>query len=131
MSSKPLCLRPHHGMCLCYFAGQGYSEAFTRHMAEIQAALTPGTPVELVIGADAICAACPNNSGDVCDKQAQVAGYDEAVLSLCGLTEGDELPFGAFTGLVQEKILAAGLRPGICKSCQWNEVCASHASRWA
>ena len=131
MSGKALPLRPHHGMCMAYFIGRGYSGGFTAHMGQLLEGLTPESPVRLTVGVDAVCAACPNNSGDVCDKPAQVAGYDEAVLSLCGLTEGDELPFGAFTGLVQEKILAAGLRPGICKGCQWNEVCASHASRWA
>ena len=78
-----------------------------------------------------MCSHCPNNHGGVCHKPERVAGYDRAVLELCGLAEGQVIPFGAFTGLVQEKILAAGLRPGICKSCQWDEVCASHASRWA
>lgn len=25
-------LRPHHGMCLAYFKGEGYSNGFTAHM---------------------------------------------------------------------------------------------------
>ena len=25
-----ICLRPHHGMCLAYFRGEGYSEGFYR-----------------------------------------------------------------------------------------------------
>ena len=100
-------------------------------MAELLEELAPGRPVRLTVGTDAVCSHCPNNHGGVCHKPERVAGYDRAVLELCGLAEGQVLPFGAFTGLVQEKILAAGLRPGICKGCQWNEVCASHASRWA
>ena len=28
-------LRPHHGMCLAYFKGEGYSNGFTAHMAEM------------------------------------------------------------------------------------------------
>lgn len=118
-------------MCLAYFSGHGYSGAFSAHMAATLAALTPERPVRLAAETDEICSACPNNEGGLCSRPERVAGYDRAVLELCGLAEGQVLPFGAFTGLVQEKILAAGLRPGICKSCQWNEVCASHASRWA
>lgn len=131
MSNEPLTLRPHHGMCLAYFTGHGYSGAFSAHMAATLAALTPERPVRLAAETDEICSACPNNEGGLCSRPERVAGYDRAVLELCGLAEGQVLPFGAFTGLVQEKILAAGLRPGICKGCQWNEVCASHASRWA
>ena len=130
MSGERIVLRAHHGMCLAYFIGEGYSGGFTAHMGRVLAALKPDTPVRLAASVDAVCAACPNNSGDVCDKQAQVAGYDEAVLSLCGLTEGDELPFGAFTRLVQARILAPGLRREICGACQWSGICDTQPSRW-
>ena len=32
---KIIPLRPHHGMCLAYFKGEGYSNGFTAHMAEM------------------------------------------------------------------------------------------------
>ena len=35
MSGKPLPLRPHHGMCMAYFVGLGYSGGFSAHMAEL------------------------------------------------------------------------------------------------
>ena len=28
-------LRPHHGMCLAYFKGEGYSDGFSAHMQEM------------------------------------------------------------------------------------------------
>lgn len=28
-------LRPHHGMCLAYFEGKGYSSSFCVHMGEV------------------------------------------------------------------------------------------------
>lgn len=130
MSDKPLLLRPHHGMCMAYFAGYGYSGGFTAHMARLLEELTPETPVRLTVGTDAVCGPCPNNSGGLCSKPALVAGYDRAVLELCGLEEGRELPFGVFTALVQARILDPGLRPGICGGCQWNGICASRPSRW-
>ncbi|MBD5162029.1 MAG: DUF1284 domain-containing protein [Oscillibacter sp.] len=131
MSGSPLPLRPHHGMCMAYFVGHGYSGGFTAHMARLLETLTPETPVRLTVDTDAVCGPCPNNRGGLCDKPELVAGWDREVLRLCGLEENQILPFGAFTALVQERILAPGLRSGICGSCQWNEICAAHPSRWA
>ena len=48
MSSNPLPLRPHHGMCMAYFVGRGYSDAFSVHMAALLEELEPGSPVRLV-----------------------------------------------------------------------------------
>ena len=131
MSSNPLPLRPHHGMCMAYFIGQGYSDGFTAHMAELLDGLHPGRLVCLTVGTDEVCTACPNNSGGVCCKPAQVAGYDRGVLAACGLSEGAVLPFGRFTALVQERILGPGLRREICGSCQWDGICGGQPSRWA
>mgnify|MGYP001025815121 FL=1 len=131
MSNEPLTLRPHHGMCLTYFTGHGYSGAFSAHMAATLAALTPERPVRLAAETDEICSACPNNEGGLCSRPERVAGYDRAVLDRCGLEEGAALPFGAFTALVQERILAAGLRRDICGGCQWDGLCSRQPSRWA
>lgn len=131
MSGEPLPLRPHHGMCMAYFVGRGYSEEFAAHMAAVLAALTPDAPVRLTTGVDAVCAACPNNLCGVCDTAEKVAAYDRAVLALCGLGEGCVLPFGRFTALVQRTILGPGLRPAVCGGCQWNALCAVQPSRWA
>jgi len=130
MSSEPLALRPHHGMCMAYFVGCGYSDGFTAHMGRLLEELTADTPVRLTVGADAVCGACPNNVDGLCSKPALVAGYDEAVLARCGLSEGEQLPFGVFTGLVQERILAPGLRREICGNCQWSGICDAQPSRW-
>lgn len=131
MSSNALALRPHHGMCMAYFVGYGYSGGFTAHMAALLAALTPDTPVRLTVDTDAVCAACPNNAGGVCDTPEKVANYDRAVLALCSLREGTVIPFGRFTDLVQARILAPGRRSALCGDCRWNNLCAAHPSRWA
>lgn len=115
---------------MAYFVGYGYSGGFSANMSRLLEQLAPDSPVLLTVGTDAVCGPCPNNAGGCCSKPDLVAGYDSAVLELCGLTEGRVLPFGEFTGLVQEKILASGFRASICGSCQWNEICASHPSRW-
>lgn len=131
MPSERAALRPHHGMCLAYFIGEGYSDGFAAHTARVLAGLTPDTPVRLTAGTDVVCSACPNNAGGVCASAERTASHDQAVLDLCGLAEGTELPFGEFTALVQVRILGPGLRRGICGDCQWDGICSTQPSRWA
>ncbi len=38
-------LRPHHGMCLAYFEGKGYSEGFSAHMQEMLELFEKDVPV--------------------------------------------------------------------------------------
>ncbi len=131
MSGEPMALRPHHGMCMAYFVGFGYSDSFSRNMTRLLAEeLTPDRPVRLTVDTDQVCAACPRSAGGRCDKPELVAGYDQAVLELCGLTEGAVLAFGAFTALVQSRILDRDLRRFICGGCQWNDICRRTESRW-
>ncbi len=116
-------LRPHHGMCLAYFQGEGYSEAFSHHMEQVKPLLEAGQLVRLSLQADVICAACPNRRGMECTAQEKVLAYDRAVLARCALTEGDVLPFPAFSDLVRRNILTPGLRGQVCGGCQWNHLC--------
>lgn len=117
-------------MCMAYFVGHGYSDSFSAHMAALLEELTPEAPLRLTMAADAVCGPCPNNSGGLCNKPELVAFYDRSVLALCGLGEGYILSFGSFTRLVQERILAPGLRPAICGGCQWDSICSTQPSRW-
>ena len=116
---------------MAYFAGRGYSAGFTAHMDALLRGLTADTPVLLVAETDAVCAACPNNRGGLCETPELVAGYDQAVLERCGLEENAQLPFGAFTALVQERVLSPGLRRAVCGGCQWSNICDTQPSRWA
>ena len=49
MCAEPIRLRPHHGLCMAYFVGEGYSSGFSRHMGEVLAALLEG-PVRALLG---------------------------------------------------------------------------------
>jgi hypothetical protein len=116
-------LRPHHGMCLAFFQGKGYSEGFTGHMQELKDYFETDPQVRLVVATDEICRACPHNQSGVCRSAHKVERYDRAVLEACGLEEGQVLPFLTFSRLVRERILETGRRSGICGDCQWNGVC--------
>lgn len=128
---KSIPLRPHHGMCLAYFKGEGYSNGFTAHMAEMLKIFLTGKKIRLHVDTDEICSACPNNQNGICEAGDKVAEYDNAVLDRCGLKAGEVLDFNVFTGIVQEKILAADKRKKICGNCQWNSICEEQKSRWA
>lgn len=123
-------LRPHHGMCLAYFVGSGYSEGFTRHMQEMLELLEADMQVILTVAVDEICSACPNNVSGVCKDSVKVECYDRAVLEQCGLTEGQELDFHEFVRVVQEHVIASGRRTEICGDCQWDGICGDKKSRW-
>ncbi|MCD8104975.1 MAG: DUF1284 domain-containing protein [Lachnospiraceae bacterium] len=152
-------LRPHHGMCLAYFEGKGYSEGFTAHMQKTLDLFMGDEAVLicLVTYTDEICTACPNNEHGTCRDAAKVLGFDMGVLKLCGLEDGQILEFGEFARLVQKCILSVGkreeicgARPGRCSEslrrvtstpgvgkicschypCQWDELCSNRKSRW-
>lgn len=127
---NPVPVRPHHGMCLAYFKGYGYSSAFSIHMQEMLELFEKDVPVRLTVSTDEICSACPNNRDGACKDAAHVYEYDKAVLDMCGLSDGTEISFLSFAKTVQNKILRDGSRKNICGTCQWNEICSSQKSRW-
>lgn len=117
-------LRPHHGMCIAFFRGKGYDEAFTENMASIIDMLKREDPhIMLTISEDIICGKCPHNKEHLCDSRDKVGCYDSSVLALCGLTEGDTLRYSEFEKLVRDNILSAGKRSEICGDCCWNSIC--------
>ena len=70
------------------------------------------------------------NEKGCCSSFSLVEAYDNAVLELCGLENGQIMEFDDFTDVVQKKILASGKRKEICGNCQWNSICESQKSRW-
>lgn len=123
-------LRPHHGMCLAYFEGNGYSEGFVGHMQEMLDIFQQNAVIKLTVDTDEICSACPNNQNGTCEDLQKVEGFDRAVLELCGLSEQQVLEFQDFAKVVEQKILSKGKRVQICGNCQWDALCAGKASRW-
>lgn len=79
-----MALRPHHGMCLAYFVGKGYSDGFTIHMEEMLEKFLAGASVQLTLQEDEICSACPNNLVQGCEAGRKVQRFDRSVLAYCG-----------------------------------------------
>lgn len=123
MSCRPVRLRAHHGMCLAFFEGKGYSTGFVKHMALVQHELKENPLVCVVCETDIICRACPNHHNAVCTDQEKVVSYDREVLRACGLAPGAVMPYHSFQALVYDNILTPGKRASICGDCQWTALC--------
>lgn len=115
-------LRPHHGMCIAFYQGKGYSDGFTNHMCKMIKELE-NSDVCISSKADVICDGCPKNVQGVCDSEEKVMDYDRKVLEYVGLSDGAVIKFKNFLDIVEKDIIAAEKREEICGDCQWNELC--------
>lgn len=116
-------VRAHHGMCIAFFQGKGYSNEFTAHMSEMIYKLEENPMICISTETDAICLKCPNNIQGICETESKVAEYDKQVLKRCGLSEGIMIPYAEFKKAVYENILLPSKREDICGNCQWSEIC--------
>ena len=116
-------LRAHHGMCLAFFIGKGYSDEFTGHMLEVKNSLEGNPYVCVTCSTDIICSKCPNNKFGKCTSEKQVNEYDKEVLRRCNLSDGDIILYNEFKELVYKNILIPEKRQKICGNCKWNELC--------
>ena len=114
-------IRAHHGVCLYFFQGKGYSGDFMENMARMKAILAENPEIILMDGPDDICAACPNRQTETCAEKA--SRYDREVLRRCELSVGDTLSYEDFSEKVVETILRPGVRGAICGDCQWSSLC--------
>ena len=133
-------LRAHHLLCIRFFAGHGYSEAFAKNMRCVIDALKSGALVTLTQGLDDICSSCPNvvqsafcfggeGEGE-CSSEEKVLSYDKAVLSAlkdAGLDtlvphSWEEL-YNAVTECIMMPKDGIRLFDTICPTCQWRDFC--------
>ena len=123
MKERVYKIRAHHGMCLCYFRGKGYSDEFVKNMTDMKQELEKNPTVCITAQTDVLCAICPNNENGICTAEDKVAEYDRQVLLRCGLKEGDKMSFLEFEKQVRQKILLCDKRKEICGNCQWDSLC--------
>lgn len=117
-------LRPHHGLCISFFSGKGYSRDFTENMTAVIGRLEKENPqITLVTSTDIICRCCPHNKNGICDSSEKVLAYDNAVMNACGLESSQTISWSSFTDLIQRKIINTGQRRKICGGCQWDSLC--------
>ncbi len=112
-------LRGHHLICMLGFRGMGYSERFTQNMNEVYERLrrSPGTSVEIVEGADDLCAKFPCNQEYHCDKRS-VHEHDERITQHLGIQTGERLTWSELLQLVRDRVQPEHI-PVWCASCRW------------
>lgn len=121
-------VRPHHGLCAEFFKGEGYSGEFVENMSTVLSMLDSDDPlITLTVGTDRICSRCPHNMGDRCETDQKVSRYDNAVLKLCGLSEGSVLRWRDLRAAVRKNIISPGRLPEVCGDCAWYGICGDIA----
>ena len=118
-------LRPHHLLCIQKFTGHGYDSDFTAHMKSVVSELSenPETEVTIVKGCDELCNMCPNNKSGVCASLEKPASMDCAVLGICGLAYGENVPWAKTARKARKLIFETEEFNKICACCQWFELC--------
>lgn len=116
-------LRAHHGLCINFFEGKGYNEAFVRNMEKVISKLRENPNLSIITEMDFICRACPNNHKGMCRCSQKVNSYDERVLALCGIKNREVMNWSDYSGLVRQKIIATGKLQTVCGDCQWFVIC--------
>ncbi len=115
-------IRPHHGLCVSFFEGKGYSDKFSSHMWKISKMMEEENPeITLVLDYDEICTECPNISKKRCGK---ALCYDKRVLNFCEISAGESLNWLDFRKTVWERIVLKGRLFEVCGDCEWYYICS-------
>ena len=59
-------IRAHHGVCLYFFQGKGYSGEFVENMSRMKAILEKNPEISLMDSPVVFCSACPNRLTEIC-----------------------------------------------------------------
>jgi hypothetical protein len=117
-------LRAHHLLCIHGFRGQGYSPLFVANMARLVDRLggSPDTEVQIVTGADDVCAACPHMSGGICNRHDKlVADLDVSVRSRLGFDDGHRATWSEILQSIRDNIDPFRLED-VCEGCSWLDL---------
>lgn len=120
-------LRPHHLFCERFLKVElpDRGPEFEQAQQKIKDLIETGdnVPVEIVVGPDLLCRACPELQDDRCrnpfgDEDA-VRKWDEIIIKGLGVSYGEIRASGDWRGLIDQK---APL--DFCRNrCQWKTIC--------
>lgn len=117
-------LRGHHLVCLRFYDGQGFPEAYRENLrAALLAAQEEGLIV--VEGADDVCLPCPSMKDGRCVHgpgwEEEIRAMDRAAMALIGVRPGDVTSWDKL-GRAVRGIFERWQRE-FCTSCQWRAAC--------
>lgn len=117
-------IRAHHGLCIQFFEGKGYSQQFVLKMKDVIENLNKNPYIQIVADKDIICYSCPNLENGVCNSQHKVSTIDKKVLSICGLDKDTIIKSDDFFKIVKEKIIKSNKLNYVCSNCEWFNICS-------
>ena len=112
-------IRPHHVLCNYCFMGSGYSNEFVDNFTQINNDIVNnGAKFQIIQQLDSICMACPNQNGDICNKQEKVTRLDNNHMQALDLQNGDILDWDESVTKIKDKI-SKDVFSKICHECEW------------
>ena len=122
-------IRAHHLLCMQGFQGYGYSEDFTKNMAEIIEILQnfPKRKIEIIAGSDVICACCPYDINGTCQESQgsneKIMSMDVKVLKKLEIPPGSVFEAEEIFNIINKKLKTHLDVKEICGDCRWSEKC--------
>lgn len=119
-----LTLRGHHLICLQFFSGEGYDEAFVRNLKDVLQR-AENEDVEVCDGVDDVCGKCSYIKDNKCqyneDADEKIKEMDEMALKILRIEQGVKIRWQD----VKEKIPAIFPQwySNYCYECDWLGVC--------
>ncbi len=126
---ETILLRPHHGLCIRFFEGKGYSGEFIRHMAQLISGLKDSTEICITVGCDSVCGKCPNFNGIRCDSEERVLGFDRMVMEFTGISDKQRLTYQQLQRKIEDGIFAPNRFGQVCGDCAWGEICHKNSTK--
>jgi hypothetical protein len=121
-------LRGHHLICLQFYRGQGYSDAFVSNLDRVQK-LAAESPALIVSGPDDVCSACPGlGTDETCQHpdtgEAEALRIDALALQLIDAAIGETLSLSqARERLAADPAACDRWRAESCTGCVWDDAC--------
>ncbi len=114
-------LRGHHLICLNFFRGEGYSEEFIENIYSV----IGNEKIEVVGGADDICAKCPYLKNNACSNYGEenMLFQDKQAMKLLGLKPGMIVTFKTISAKLPE--ILEQWKAQFCLDCVYRRVCFS------
>lgn len=121
-------LRGHHLICLNFFSGEGYDDAFIENLRNI-IATTEEKVVEVHDGADAVCEKCPSMQMNRCLHSGQadddIAALDSLALRLLNMSHGQHVRWRDIRDLLPS--IFHEWYVSSCSGCDWKWACEQKA----
>jgi hypothetical protein len=117
-------LRGHHLICLHFFQGQGYDEAFIKNLNNILDRVEEDR-ITISSGADDVCASCLYLKQGRCRQEENtdevIPEMDFKALELLGVSPGDTVEWNTLRNRIPGKF--SEWFSLYCRECDWKGAC--------